>query len=61
MIALATTVSQMTRMSFLDVLWQLPAAVAYQINLLHWQREGTVLLVDDRAEIRAALCQKALL
>jgi hypothetical protein len=57
MISIATTVSQMTRMSLLDVLWQLPAAVAYQVNLLHWQRDGNVFLVDDREEIRAALCQ----
>jgi hypothetical protein len=58
MIAIATTVTQMARVPFWDVLWQLPAAVSYQINLLHWQREGNVFLVDDREEIRAALCQK---
>jgi hypothetical protein len=55
MIAIVTIVSQVARMSFLEVLWQLPAAVSYQVNLLHWQREGTVFLVDDRTEIRAAL------
>jgi hypothetical protein len=55
MIAIATTVSQATRMSFAEVLWQLPAAVSYQVNLLHWQCEGNVFLVDDREEIRRAL------
>jgi hypothetical protein len=55
MISLAVTVTQTTGVPFLDVLWELPAAVSYQVNLLHWQREGNVLLVDDREEIRRAL------
>jgi hypothetical protein len=55
MIAIATTVSQLTKLTFIEVLWQLPAAVSYQVNLLHWQREGNDFLIDDRAEIRAAL------
>jgi hypothetical protein len=55
MISIATTVTQTIGVPFLAVLWELPAAISYQINLLHWQHEGNVFLVDDREEIRRAL------
>jgi hypothetical protein len=57
MIAIATTISPLTKLTFPEVLWQLPAAIAYQIYYLHWQREGRELRTDDRDEIRRALCQ----
>lgn len=57
MIAMATTISPLTKLTLPEVLWQLPAAIAYQVYYLHWQREGRDLLVDDRDDIRRVLCQ----
>ena len=59
MISIATTVCPLVRMDLWAVLWHLPAAVAYQVYYLHWQRAGSELIVDDRDEIRRALrCRK---
>jgi hypothetical protein len=58
MIAIATTVCPLARMPLVEVLWQLPAAIAYQIYYLHWQREGRELRTDDRDDIRRSLCQR---
>jgi hypothetical protein len=41
----------MTGLPLHDVLWNLPVAIAYQIELLFWQREGTVFRRDSKAEI----------
>jgi hypothetical protein len=58
MISIAATVCPLVRMSLAEMLWQLPAAIAYQFFYLHWQRAGSALIVDDRAEIKAALCRR---
>jgi hypothetical protein len=58
MIAIATTVCPLAGMPLVEVLWQLPAAIVYQIYYVHWQREGREFRIDDRADIRGALCRK---
>jgi hypothetical protein len=58
MIAIATTISPLTKLTLVEVLWQLPAAIAYQIYYLHWQRQGHEFRIDDRDDIRRALCRK---
>jgi hypothetical protein len=58
MISIAATVCPLVRMALAEVLWQLPAAIAYQFFYLHWQRAGHELIADDRDEIRRALCQR---
>jgi hypothetical protein len=45
----------MTGLPWNDCLWNLPVAIAYQIELLYWQREGNVFKRDSKAEIMKEL------
>jgi hypothetical protein len=51
MISVATCVYAVSGIGFNDALWNIPAALAYQLHLLYWQRQGTVFRRDNRAEI----------
>jgi len=42
-------------MSLSDVLWNLPVAIAYQLQLHQYQRDGAELTIDVRDEIRRRL------
>jgi hypothetical protein len=54
-IQVATIVVSMTGLAWEHVLWQLPAAIAYQIQILYWQRQGRNFYVDRSAKIRRQL------
>jgi hypothetical protein len=58
-ISVASTVVQLTGLPWDDVLWHLPAAIALQVNLLFWQREGNEFVEDDRAETHRRLMRHA--
>ena len=55
MINVATCVYAVSGISFTDALWNIPAALAYQLQLLYCQRQGSVFKRDTKAEILAAL------
>jgi hypothetical protein len=57
-IQVATTVVSMTGLAWEHVLWQLPAAIAYQIQILYWQRKGRNFYIDRSAKIRRQLLQE---
>jgi hypothetical protein len=50
-ISVATCVYAGSGIGFEDALWNIPAALVYQIQLLYWQRQGIGFRKDDRAAI----------
>jgi hypothetical protein len=54
----ATTVHSLTGLPWHYVLWELPVAIAYQLHILYWQREGNVYLKDQTARIRRRLIKE---
>jgi hypothetical protein len=58
MIQIATAVHQMTGLPWRYILWELPAAIAYQIHILYWQRQGAVYYKDQTARIRRRLMRE---
>jgi len=45
----------MTGLSWEHVLWELPVAIAYQIQILYWVRHGQAHYVDRSKKIRRQL------
>jgi hypothetical protein len=54
-IQVATVVVAMTGLSWEHVLWELPVAIAYQIQILYWMRHGHPHYVDRSKKIRRQL------
>lgn len=55
MIQVATVVVSMTGLPWEHVLWELPVAIAYQIQILYWMRQGHAHYVDRSKKIRRQL------
>jgi hypothetical protein len=45
----------MTGLPWNEILWKVPVAICYQLELLYWQREGTVFVKDQRRLLREKL------
>ena len=58
MIQVATVVVSMTGLPWEHVLWELPVAIAYQIQILYWIRHGQAHYVDRSKKIRRQLEQE---
>jgi hypothetical protein len=54
----ASIVHQMTGLNWHDALWELPAAIAYQLQILYWMRQGHTYLKDQVARIRRQLMRE---
>jgi hypothetical protein len=54
-IEVATVVVSMTGLSWEYVLWELPVAIAYQIQILYWTRQGHAHYTDNSKKIRKLL------
>jgi hypothetical protein len=52
---IATAVVSMTGKDWDYVLWDMPAAVAIQLHLLYWQRQGWDVVKDNSDDIRRRL------
>ncbi len=55
MINVATCVYAVSGIAWNDILWNIPAAHAYQLQLVYAMRQGHVLKRDNRAEIMGLL------
>ena len=55
MINVATCVYAVSGIAFADILWHIPAALAYQLQLVYAQRQGQVFKLDNKAEIMELL------
>jgi hypothetical protein len=51
LIAVATCVYAVSGIAFNDALWNIPAALAYQLHFLYWQRQGHGFGRDNRRQI----------
>jgi hypothetical protein len=54
-VEIATCAIALTGMSWEQVLWRIPAALCVQLQLLYYQRRGTIFIKDTRAKIRRQL------
>ena len=60
MIEIACAIAPLCRLNFFEIMWELPAAVAYQFFYVHFQIEGfTLIRGQSKARIleRLRLCQ----
>jgi hypothetical protein len=57
-IEIATTVFALTGLPWHHILWELPVAIAYQLQLLYWIRQGHIYYRDQTARIRRALARE---
>jgi hypothetical protein len=57
-IEVATSVYALTGLPWHDILWELAAAIAYQLQILYWTRQGHVYLRDQSARIRRRLARE---
>lgn len=58
MIEIATCVHALTGLPWNHILWELPVAIAYQLQILYWSRQGNVYLQDRTARIRRQLARE---
>lgn len=53
--SVATCARQLTGLKWKQVLWKLPFAVALQLDVLYWQREGRIYKTSNKKSILAEL------
>jgi hypothetical protein len=54
-IEVAACVYAVSGIVFDDCLWNIPAALSYQMQLIFYQRQGNIFKLDNRADILAQL------